>query len=372
MKIFVTGGCGFVGSHLVDKLVEEGHDVIVFDNLDSQVHRLSQGYQNPNAYNLAGVRYDVRDRNSLEDALDAERPDVIFHYAAAVGVGQSQYQIKHYIDTNIGGTGNLLQSLIDIKHEPKKIIVAASMSSYGEGAYWCGRCEKRVRGARNDDDLEMQRWDPVCPHCRRLQIEPQAMIETDEYQASSIYAITKAVQEQVVLNYGKTYNVPAIALRLFNIYGPRQSLSNPYTGVAAIFMSRLKNSKPPIVYEDGKQLRTFVSVHDVVQASILAMRADIEGVFNVGAPEQVSVLDVASAIQKMLGTNIEPQITQQYRKGDIRHCYTNTGILGDRGYIPEVSFVDGMKELVEWANSATAEDRFDEMQTEMTNRGLTR
>ena len=270
-KVLVTGGAGFIGSHLVDRLVELGHTVRILDNLDPQVHPGGKkpDYLNPGAEFVAG---DVRDRETVRRALQGV--EVVFHEAAAVGVGQSQYRIQHYVDVNTRGTATLLDVLANEPNSVEKIVVAASMSSYGEGKARCPECGIVKPTLRPESQMAAGQWEVRCPYCQ-TPTEPVPTDERTPRQVNSVYSLTKKDQEDLVLLFGRTYGVQAVALRYFNVFGPRQSLSNPYTGVAAIFISRLKNGNRPVVYEDGQQTRDFVSVHDVVQANILAMEVDL-------------------------------------------------------------------------------------------------
>src|SRR3989338_8986047 len=368
MKILVTGGAGFIGSFLVDRLVRDGHEVRIYDNLDPQVHR----HQKKPAYLNKGAEFiqgDVRDRESLAKAL--EGIEVIFHEAAAVGVGQSQYQIKHYMDVNTGGTANLLDILANRKHRVQKIIVAASMSSYGEGGYRCATCGDLRPPTRPEAQLAKKQWELLCPQCKAI-LTPIPISETAERQCQSMYALSKMDQEEMVLNFGKTYGIPAVALRYFNVYGPRQSLSNPYTGVAAIFMSRIKNNRSPVVYEDGLQTRDFISVHDIVEANILAMTKSEanEGAFNVGSGQKLSILDIANVLIELYGSSIRPQVTCRFRKGDIRHCIADISKVKTKlGFKPKVSFQEGMKELIHYSQEGEAIDLFDQASQELKTRG---
>ncbi len=369
MNILVTGGAGFIGSFLVDRLIKEGHRVRIFDSLDPQVH---PGGKEPDHLNRRAefVRGDVRDYDALVKELDGI--EIVSHHAAAVGVGQSQYQIKHYVDVNIGGTANLLDILANRKHGVKKLVVAASMSSYGEGVYDCASCGRVRPPLRPEDQFEKRDWECHCPKCVG-RLKPLPIREDDERIATSIYAITKMVQEEMCLNIGRTYNLPTVALRYFNVYGPRQSLSNPYTGVAAIFMSRIKNDNSPVVFEDGLQSRDFISVHDIVEANVLAMtksEADYQ-FFNVGSGRVTTVREIAEIISNLCGKSIEPTITMKFRKGDVRHCIADTGkIKGALGFKARVDFRDGMKELIEWSAGVKAVDMVDKATEELKARGL--
>lgn len=368
-KVVVTGGAGFIGSFLVDRLVELGHEVTIFDNLEPQVHPSGRPpeYLNTRATLVQG---DVRDYDALRYAIEGQ--DAVFHLAGAVGVGQSQYEIKRYVDVNTGGTANLLDILVNRGIQLRKLIVAASMSSYGEGCYQCDQhCLVRPH-LRSREQMESQQWEPVCPVCAGP-IRPIPTPEEAVQYCNSIYAFTKKDQEDMVLNIGRTYSIPSVAVRFFNVYGPRQSLSNPYTGVAAIFMSRIKNNNPPVIYEDGKQTRDFVSVHDIVDALILCMEkpeADYE-VFNVGSGNPLTIAGIAERLAKIYGKSILPEITRKFRKGDVRHCFADIRKITDKlGWKPKVSFEQGMLELIEWSRGQEATDKFEQATQELKDRGI--
>lgn len=368
MKVLVTGGAGFVGSFIVDELVRRGHEVRIFDSLDPQVHPDSKqpDYLNPQAEFVQG---DVRDIDALSNAM--KDVEVIFHEAAAVGMGQSQYKIKHYVDINTGGTANLLELLVNTKHKVKKVIVAASQSSYGEGMYECPKSGNLKGHFRPDEQMEKGQWELISPSGDIMKPIPTS--EDTPMDCRAIYAITKRDQEDMLLSIARTYDLPAVALRYFNVYGPRQSLSNPYTGVLAIFMSRLANGNSPVIYEDGQQARDFISVHDIVQANMLAMEKDEANyeVFNVGTGEATSIMGVAKLLAEVYGVDIEPTITGKYRKGDTRCCYADISKIQSKlGFEPKVSLREGMKELIEWSKTVQAEDRFDQATAELKQRGL--
>lgn len=369
MNILVTGGAGFIGSYIVDKLIEQGHSVRIYDNLDPQVHPGGNKpvYLNRHAQFIKG---DVRNRDKLKKAIRGV--EVIFHEAACVGVGQSQYEIKRYSEVNIGGTANLFDILAKERHKVKKVIIAASMSSYGEGSYRCSKCGIVNFEMREEKDLRFKRWEPFCPKCKRV-LRAIPTTEQKERSSFSIYAITKRVQEDIGAIFSKAYNFPVVSLRYFNAYGPRQSLSNPYTGVCAIFISRLKNRKPPVIYEDGNQTRDFISVRDIAGANILAMnfRGDGFHAYNVGTGTPISIKDIATSLAGHMGLDISPDITFRYRKGDIRHCYADiTKIKRELGFSPQVSFTSGMKELLEWSKGIKAKDKFGIMEKELLRKGL--
>ena len=367
-KVLVTGGAGFIGSFLVDALVQRGHEVTVFDNFEPQVH----GGKRPDYLN-EGARYvegSVTDLDAFQKvALQAE---VIFHEAAMVGVGQSQYQVRRYTEANVMGTANLLDLLANHKHCCEKLVVAASMSSYGEGLCRCDEHGLVRPPLRSEADVAKGQWELACPHCGRP-AKPAPTPETAALICNSVYAQNKKDQEEMVLMFGRTYGLPAVALRYFNVYGPRQSLSNPYTGVCAIFMSRIKNGHRPVIYEDGLQSRDFVSVHDIVQANLLAMEkpAAASEVFNVGTGRPLAVKEVARVLAALYGVEIEADIVGKFRKGDVRCCYPDISKARKLlGYEPRVSFDDGMRELIEWSRRAEAEDKFEEAARELKKRGL--
>ncbi|MDD5194122.1 MAG: SDR family NAD(P)-dependent oxidoreductase [Candidatus Omnitrophica bacterium] len=352
-RILVTGGAGFIGSHLVDKLIEEGHRVRVVDNFDKQVHgNTKPSHLNPEA---EYIELDIRNRDKLKRCI--KNIDAIFHQAAVVGVGQSTYQIERYIDNNIRGTAALLDVLANEKNSVKKIIVASSMSIYGEGSYSCPKCVKVECKIRNLEQLKKRIWEMKCPNCGRI-VKSVATGESKQLTPTSIYALTKLQQEQITLLVGKTYGIAAVALRYFNVYGPRQALSNPYTGVCAIFSSRIKCNREPLIYEDGLQTRDFINVKDIVAANLLVLnnsKADY-GYFNVGTGEAVSILTIAQLLTKLYKKTIAPKIINKYRIGDIRHCYSDITAIKKLGFKPTVKLEDGLKELVAWGINEEARD----------------
>ena len=372
--VLVTGGAGFIGSFLVDELIARGHSVRILDNLEAQVHGdggRPPGYLNPAADFMEG---DVRNREALKKAIQGA--EVIFHLAAKVGVGQSMYQIFEYTEVNTLGGAILLDVLAKEKHRVRKVVVASSMSVYGEGAYSCKECGEVYPKLRPLEQLRAQEWEARCPLCG-LPIDPVPTPETKPLFPTSIYAITKRDHEEMFLSAGLAYGIPTVALRYFNIYGPRQALSNPYTGVAAIFCGRLLNRKPPIIFEDGLQSRDFIHVSDIVQASLLAMEraeADYE-VLNVGTGRPTTILEVAQVLTKTLATglNIHPKVERAFRQGDIRHCVADITRIQERlGFQPRMQFADGIDDLVRWVRDQQAGDTFDHAHIELKQRGLIR
>jgi dTDP-L-rhamnose 4-epimerase len=369
--VLVTGGAGYIGSHLVDALVAREYRVTVLDNLEPQVHRSGTwpSYANGNA---RYVRGDVRDRAVFEPLVLAS--DAVVHFGAAVSVGQSMYQVDRYVDVNTRGTALLLDILVNAKHHVQKVLVASSIGVYGEGAYRCAVHGAVAPTIRPESQLAARDWEQRCPVCG----EHVVSIPTPEDKAlyrDNIYSMTKYHQEEMVLLIGKTYGIPSVAARFFNVYGPRQSLSNPYAGVAAIWLSRLLNDRQPMVFEDGGQLRDFVSIHDVVDCLMLMLEtpgADYLPV-NVGSGDTVTILEIARTLNRILGKSIEPQITQTGRKFDIRHNTADiTRARTMLGFRPKVSLADGMSELVEWARTTpdVANDFFDKALDELQQKGL--
>ena len=368
-RVLITGGAGFVGSHLADALLQRGHQVRVFDALTAQVH----GGGIP-AYLAADVELqqgDMRDLASVRRAI--EGADVIFHLAAAVGVGQSMYEIAHYMSANTQGTANLLQALLEAGNRLEKLVVASSMSIYGEGKYLCVHCGEQAPPSRTQEQLRRGEWETACPRCGRA-LTPVATDEAKPLQCTSIYALSKKDQEEMTLLYGRTYGLPVLALRYFNIYGPRQALSNPYTGVCAIFASRILNGRAPVIFEDGLQMRDFVSVHDVVAANLLAMETrSVDGMaLNIGSGQAITIREIAAGLAQVLGKEIDAEIRGKSRAGDIRHCFADISAAKRAlGYEPGISFSAGMAELAEWLASQHADDRAVEAERQLRSFGLT-
>ncbi|AKU14903.1 NAD-dependent epimerase/dehydratase family protein [Luteipulveratus mongoliensis] len=369
-KVLVTGGAGFIGSHVVDHLLEQGREVRVLDAVIEQVH----GTDGPSYLSSEAelVRADIRDRAAVAAAL--EGVDSVVHLAAEVGVGQSMYEVKRYVDTNTSGTANLLDVLANDTHDVGKVVVASSMSIYGEGAYRCATHGDQAPGQRDEGALRRREWEVACPQCGAA-LEPIPTPEDKRLLPSSVYALTKMDQELLTLNVCGAYDIAATAVRYFNGYGARQALSNPYTGVAAIFSSRILNGRPPLVMEDGLQRRDFVHVKDIARATVLALTssaADGHAV-NVGGGDPISILEVAELLARALDReDIEPEVVQKYRVGDIRHCWADSTKARDLlGFVPEFSFRDkGVEDLIEWVEQQTATDRVDDAAAELSRRGL--
>ena len=366
-RVLITGGAGFIGSHLARALLASGYEVRVLDSLIEQVHATG-GPADPVMRDVEFIRADVRDAEAVRRAL--LKVDKVVHLAAEVGVGQSMYAIDRYVSVNDQGTAVLFQELIDRPAE--RVVVASSMSIYGEGLY-------RTPDGRLVEDAErpVQRsasgcWDPLDANGAALR--PVATPETKRPNLASVYALTKYVQERLTLTVAPAYGMEGVALRLFNVYGPGQALSNPYTGVLAIFASRLLNGERPLVFEDGEQRRDFVHVEDVARAFVLALEepAAKGQVYNIGSGRDVSIREVGVELARAMGrSHLTPEVLGKARIGDIRHCFGDIAhARAQLGFIPRRSFADSLGELAEWVERQQAVDRVSEARRELEARGL--
>jgi dTDP-L-rhamnose 4-epimerase len=366
--VLVTGGAGFIGSHVVDLLLEKGMSVRVLDSLVEQVHRgAGPRYVSPNAEFIMG---DVRDRETLIKAMQGV--DRIVHLAAEVGVGQSMYEVSRYVDANSGGTGALLDVIASGKTDVRRIVVASSMSIYGEGAYRCSEHGLVAPGLRTESQLKARRWELECPDCG-VPLNPIPTPEDKALLPTSVYAVTKMDQELLCLSVGAAYGVGVVALRYFNAYGPRQALSNPYTGVAAIFSARLLNGRAPLAFEDGQQLRDFIHVRDVAKATVLAMQSEkaTGRAVNVGVGSPLTIMQVGQLLSKQLGADRDPEVTGKFRVGDIRHCWADPARAKELlGFTAEIPLETGIMELIDWVSNQKAEDHVDKAYAELGQRGL--
>jgi dTDP-L-rhamnose 4-epimerase len=369
MKTLVTGGAGFIGSHLVRSLLECGDDVVVLDSLEPQVH----GDFAPDV--PAGAELIVADVNEQEAAdLALRGVDRVVHLAAAVGVGQSMYEIARYTERNTMATARFLERVVAKRPLPTRLVVASSMSIYGEGEYVCEQHGRVAPGPRPEEQLLTRSWELRCEHCGR-ELEPVGTSESKALIPTSIYAITKRDQEELCLVTGAAYGIPTVALRFFNVYGPGQALSNPYTGVAAIFASRLLNRRSPVVFEDGEQSRDFIHVSDIVRGIMRALESDSAAghAINLGTGIPTTVAEVAHVIADGLGLDIAPAFNQRYRAGDIRHCRADVTLGRELlGFEAQVPFAGGMRELLDWLQDQEAVDRVDDATSELAARGLTK
>jgi dTDP-L-rhamnose 4-epimerase len=367
--ILITGGAGFIGSHLADELLTRGYRVRALDNLVPQVH--GEGQQRPAYLNPAVelVVGDVRDPDAVRRAV--EGVDAVYHFAAMVGVGQSMYQIARYTDVNNLGTAVLLEALVERPVE--RLIVASSMSLYGEGLYRAPDGTVTERPERDLEQLKARHWEVM--NERGEVLTPIPTPERKTPSLASVYALSKYDQERLCLVTGRAYNIPTVALRFFNVYGTRQALSNPYTGVLAIFASRFLSNQAPLINEDGYQRRDFVSVRDVARACRLALEVpEAAGqVFNVGSGHSYTVREIAARMAPLLHKeHIQPEITGKYRMGDIRHCFADISLARRvLGYEPQVALEDGLVELAGWLEEQIVVDYVPQAYAELATRGLT-
>jgi len=368
-SVLITGGAGFIGSHLADELLAHGYRVRALDNLTPQVH--GEGKKRP-SYLAKEVELqigDVRDGAAVERAL--EGMDAVFHFAAAVGVGQSMYDVEHYTSVNNLGTAVVFEKIL--KRKVQKVVVASSMSVYGEGMFRDAEGVVRAGQGRSLEQLKKAEWEVQDEQGRVL--SPVPTPETKPVTLESIYALSKYDQERMCLLLGRAYDIPTVAMRFFNVFGTRQALSNPYTGVLAIFASRLLNGNRPLVFEDGKQMRDFVSVKDIARACRLALeKSEANGrVLNVGSGRARSIEEIARDMANVMGKKgVVPEITGKYRMGDIRHCFADISLARDvLGFEPNVDWADGLAELALWLDGQVAKDRAAEARAELEARGLT-
>lgn len=366
-RVLITGGAGFIGSHAADALLAAGHEVRLLDNLSPQVHgsqRHRPLYLNKDAELIVG---DITDALAIERALRGA--DRVLHLASAVGVGQSMYDIVSYVSTNELGTAMLLEALS--KRPVERLVVASSMSIYGEGLCRSANAAIVAPAERSIGQLRKAQWELRDDDGGPL--EPLPTPESKQPTLSSIYALNKYAQERMCLIIGKAYGIPTVALRFFNVFGPHQALSNPYTGVLAIFAARLLNNRPPLVFEDGLQRRDFVHVADVARACVLALESDrSDDMFNIGSGQSRTVLSVARDLARVMGRPaIAPEITGKYRAGDIRHCFADISKARDvLGFEPRVAFEEGLDELAGYLADQIAEDRAEKATEELSQRGL--
>lgn len=358
-KVLITGGAGFIGSHTADMLLKEGFNVRILDNLEPQSHTGRPRYLDERTEFIEG---DVCNPSIWVRALKGV--EYVIHLAGVVGISQSMYQPVRYLTANSVGTAIFYETLLNkprLRSTVKKIIVASSKTIYGEGSYICEDDGLVYPGIRSAEQLSGHDWEVHCPLCNKYP-KPVGIREDKPLQNLSVYALSKYDVERLALIYGNTMGIPTVALRYFSAYGPRQSLNNPYSGVCAIFISRLKNRKPPVIFEDGGQLRDFVYVKDIAKANLLALeKSDVEGCYNVGSGRPASIKELSEVLPQIMGSKIEPEIRNEYRVGDTRSDFADISkIQRDLGFNPAWSLKDGLKELAAWSMGESAEDHFDE------------
>ncbi|KAA0548345.1 SDR family NAD(P)-dependent oxidoreductase [Bacillus sp. BGMRC 2118] len=373
-NILITGGAGFIGSNLALKLLEKGNNVTVLDNLSPQIHG-EDGTKSELFLNIKDkvtfIQGDVVNMDDWREALKGQ--DVVVHLAAETGTGQSMYEINKYIDVNVKGTSNLLHILTNEEHQVKKIVIAASRAIYGEGMYHCSEHGTVYPIARKEEDMATGDFEVKCPICNR-DVEVMATTEETKIHPTSIYGITKQMQEDMCMVAGKSIGVPVVGYRYQNVYGPGQSLKNPYTGILSIFSTIIKNGNNINIFEDGKESRDFVYIDDVVDATILGIEKDEANYesFNVGTGVMTNVLEVAHTLKEKYGSDTEINISGNFRLGDIRHNYADlTKIQEKLGFTPKVSFEQGISKFVAWVNEQeVVEDNYQKSIEEMKKKGL--
>lgn len=373
-RILITGGAGFIGSRLSLCLVEQGYEVTVLDNLSKQIH--SDAPEQSFLYNsikdkVSFIHGDVRSLSDWQKAIDGN--DVIVHLAAETGTGQSMYQIDKYVEVNCGGTAKMLDVLANSQHNVRKVIVASSRAIYGEGKYLCEKHGEVFPERRNQSNLDSGKFECKCNHCGG-ELELMPTDENSKIHPESIYGITKSNQEQMVLMSCESLNISAVALRYQNVYGPGQSLTNPYTGILSIFSTRILNNNSINVFEDGEESRDFVYIDDVIDATILAIQKDIKNniALNVGSGVSTTVKYLADSLKKLYDSGIEINISGDYRIGDIRHNKADIKKVKEvLGYSPKMSFEVGLRNFVDWVKRQEIQsDNYEESITEMKKKGL--
>lgn len=374
-NVLITGGAGFIGSNIALKLIKKGYGVTVLDSLSEQIHGANPEKTSPLYQSVKGkvnfVRGDVNNRKDWENAL--ADIDYVIHLAAETGTGQSMYEIKKYVDTNIGGTALLLDILTNTKHHVKRVVVAESRAIYGEGKYHCCKCGDVYPLERKDEDMAKGDFECKCPKCGG-EVELVATTEDSAIHPSSVYGIAKQVQGQLVHLVCKSIGVESVSFRYQNVYGPGQSLSNPYTGILSIFSTRIKNSNGLNIFEDGKETRDFVYIEDVVDATILGMEVpEANGhVFNIGTGEATDVLTVANTLCDKYGIKVPITVSGNYRLGDIRHNYADITLARKiLGFEPKWNFSDGITQFTKWVNQQEVhKDNYEASIEEMKKKGL--
>ena len=370
-NILITGGAGFIGANLTIKLVSLGYNITILDNLSRQIHEENSPLYQSVKDSSNFIKGDVRNKLDWENALDGQ--DAVIHLASETGTGQSMYEIERYNDVNILGTANLLDFLVNTEHTIKKLIIASSRSIYGEGKYFCKNDGVVYPNEREDKNMSKERFNPLCNICNN-ELELKATDESSKIHPSSIYGITKQHQEQLMLLTGKALHIPTVALRFQNVYGPGQSLSNPYTGILSIFSTRILNGNNIDIYEDGKESRDFIYIDDAVDATILALekREANHQIFNVGSGVATSVFEVANILKKLYNSNIDIKISGKYRLGDIRHNYADlTKIKSVLDFKPKIDLITGISRFVAWTKTQKVNvDKYEDSIEELKQKGL--
>jgi dTDP-L-rhamnose 4-epimerase len=372
MKVLVTGGAGFIGSHTVPLLLNHGHEVIVLDNLDPQIH---DSYSTQ-PYSLASyikhhhiqfVQSQVEDRATLARLLRDR--EAVIHLAASVGVGQSAYELRQYTSSNALGTATLMDVLVKEQTPVRTLVVASSISNYGEGRGWNPVRKEYVSPIRALVDLQKGQWEPKDSRDGVI-VEPRPTPEDYSLKPCSVYGLTKYFAEQVALLAGCHERLSVLCLRYANVYGPGQSLNNPYTGILAIFYTRLKSGKPLLLFEDGRQTRDFIHVYDVARANVLGIESHVNGshCFNIGTGHPMSLLEIGTLLRKKMKKDLEPVTLFQARHGDIRHCFLDVALAREKIHFQAtISPEQGIEDMVHALDDADVNDTLDEAMKELTH-----
>lgn len=370
-KVLITGGAGFIGSNLALKLIDKGYEVTVLDNLSEQIHGSHSDLLNTIIDKVTFIQGDVRKVEDWKKALVGQ--EIVVHLAAETGTGQSMYEVQKYVDVNINGTAIFLDYLVNEKHNIQKVIIASSRAIYGEGKYECATHGIIYPNERKEADLLRSEFEPKCPVCN-TDLILKATDESSKIHPSSVYGITKQNQEQMVMNVCQSVGIPAVAFRYQNVYGPGQSLKNPYTGILSIFSTQIKNGNDINIFEDGKESRDFVFIDDVVKATILGIEKDEANfeVFNVGFGIGTTVTEVAQTLKKLYQSDVKIKETGNFRLGDIRHNYADLSHISEKlGFEPDVDFQSGVAKFADWVNSQEIqEDNYSKSIEEMKAKGL--
>ena len=371
-NILITGGAGFIGSRLCEKLFDQGNKITVLDNLSEQIHGNGESFLfNKIKDKCTFIKGDVRDKNDWAHAI--KNQEIIIHLAAETGTGQSMYEVEKYTNVNVIGTSHMLEILANSNHNVKKIIVASSRSIYGEGKYNCKTHGVQYPSKRKEEDMKKGEFNPKCSMCNSsLNVLPTD--EQSKIHPSSIYGINKQQQEQMVMLMGESLSIPSVAFRYQNVYGPGQSLSNPYTGILSIFSTRILNGNDLDIYEDGEETRDFVYIEDAVDATILGIeKEEANGhIFNVGSGVSTRVLDVANTLKRLYNSEINITVSGKFRLGDIRHNFADLSKLKDiLGFTPKYNFERGITEFVNWVKTQEVmEDKYEKSIQQLKNKGL--
>jgi len=374
MNVLITGGAGFIGTHLAKRLLHEGCEVAVLDNFSSQVHAGVTQLPSEIAPHVELHKADVRDSEAVAKALRGR--DVLVHLAAETGTGQSMYEVKRYQEVNIGGTATVLELLMSRPEcRVPRVVVASSRAIYGEGRYRCANHGTVYPGERKPEDMQAGQFEPKCPVCGN-ECTPEATHEDSPANPLSFYGLTKHVQEQMTIMFARAQGFSAYGLRYQNVYGPGQSLKNPYTGILAIFSNLARANSDIQIFEDGKESRDFVFVDDVVDATWRCIKSDAQtsDVFNVGTGCQTSVMEVAQEIVQFFKSDTKISVTGAFRAGDIRHNFADLGkIQKATGFVPKTGFRDGLKRFLSWASGQEqASGGYESSLSELRARGLLR